>query len=46
MDPQRLMDVFFSQAADGSRQPTEKELTLAKEQGKAFYGAVSKVNFA
>ncbi|KAK4499503.1 hypothetical protein PRZ48_010018 [Zasmidium cellare] len=33
-------------AADGSRQPTEKELTLAKEQGKAFYGAVSKVNFA
>ncbi|KAF2164495.1 benzoquinone reductase [Zasmidium cellare ATCC 36951] len=33
-------------AGDGSRQPTEKELTLAKEQGKAFYGAVSKVNFA
>ena len=32
-------------AGDGSRQPTEKELTLATEQGKAFYSAVSKVNF-
>lgn len=31
---------------DGSRQPTEKELLLAEEQGKAFYGAVSKVSFA
>ncbi|KAF7845936.1 hypothetical protein BT93_L5914 [Corymbia citriodora subsp. variegata] len=30
---------------DGSRQPTEKELLLATEQGKAFYGAVSRVNF-
>lgn len=33
-------------AGDGSRQPSEKELTLAKEQGKAFFGAVNKVNFA
>lgn len=33
-------------AADGSRQPTEKELNLATEQGKAFYGTVSKMNFA
>ncbi|KAK5131410.1 Minor allergen Cla h 7 [Meristemomyces frigidus] len=32
--------------ADGSRQPTEKELYLATEQGKAFYQAVSRVNFA
>jgi NAD(P)H dehydrogenase (quinone) len=32
--------------ADGSRQPTAKELELAEEQGKAFYGAVSKVSFA
>ncbi|EMC95156.1 hypothetical protein BAUCODRAFT_149177 [Baudoinia panamericana UAMH 10762] len=31
---------------DGSRQPTSNELKLATEQGKAFYGAVSKVNFA
>jgi hypothetical protein len=36
----------FEQAADGSRQPTAKELELATEQGKAFYGAVSKVSFA
>ena len=34
------------QAGDGSRQPTEKELQLATEQGKAFYGHVAKVNFA
>jgi len=33
-------------AGDGSRQPSEKELQLATEQGKAFYSAVSKVNFA
>jgi len=33
-------------AGDGSRQPTEKELTLATEHAKAFYSAVSKVNFA
>jgi NAD(P)H dehydrogenase (quinone) len=33
-------------AADGSRQPTPNELELAERQGKAFYGAVSKVNFA
>jgi len=31
--------------ADGSRQPSAKELDLAENQGKAFYGAVSKVNF-
>ncbi|KAK5171999.1 flavodoxin-like fold protein [Saxophila tyrrhenica] len=33
-------------AADGSRMPTEKELQLATEQGKAFYGHVSKVSFS
>lgn len=33
-------------AADGSRQPTAAELELAEAQGHAFYGAVSKVNFA
>ncbi|KAF2001149.1 benzoquinone reductase [Amniculicola lignicola CBS 123094] len=33
-------------AADGSRQPSAKELELAAAQGKAFYGVVSKVNFA
>jgi NAD(P)H dehydrogenase (quinone) len=32
--------------ADGSRQPTQTELKIATEQGKAFYGALSKVNFA
>lgn len=31
---------------DGSRQPTSKELELAKTQGKSFYDLVSKVNFA
>ncbi|KAF2201456.1 flavo protein WrbA [Delitschia confertaspora ATCC 74209] len=30
---------------DGSRQPTSNEIKLAEEQGKAFYTAVSKVNF-
>jgi len=29
-------------AADGSRQPTPLELEIATEQGKAFYGTVSK----
>ncbi|KAK5047902.1 Minor allergen Cla h 7 [Exophiala bonariae] len=32
--------------ADGSRQPTPKELELAEIQGKTFYELVSKVNFA
>lgn len=32
--------------ADGSRQPSAKEIELATEQGKAFYSAVAKVNFA
>ncbi|KAF3902222.1 hypothetical protein ABW21_db0209276 [Orbilia brochopaga] len=32
-------------AADGSRQPSEKEKELAKIHGKAFYEVVSKVNF-
>jgi len=32
--------------ADGSRQPSDKELQLAQEQGKAFYETVAKVNFA
>jgi len=31
--------------ADGSRQPSAKELELAEKHGQAFYGAVSKVNF-
>jgi NAD(P)H dehydrogenase (quinone) len=31
--------------ADGSRQPSAKEIELAEKQGHAFYGAVSKVNF-
>jgi len=31
--------------ADGSRQPSAKELELAEKQGHAFYGAISKVNF-
>jgi len=32
--------------ADGARQPTAKELQVAEKQGQAFYGAISKVNFA
>jgi NAD(P)H dehydrogenase (quinone) len=40
-----LADEFLVQGADGSRQPTEIELSLAEEQGKAFYEAVSKVSF-
>jgi NAD(P)H dehydrogenase (quinone) len=34
------------QGADGSRQPTELELSIAEAQGKAFYETVSKVTFA
>ncbi|KAI9700531.1 MAG: Minor allergen Cla h 7 [Bogoriella megaspora] len=30
---------------DGSRFPTEKELTLATEQGKAFWNHLNRVNF-
>jgi NAD(P)H dehydrogenase (quinone) len=33
-------------SGDGSRQPTAKELELAKTQGKAFYEHISKVSFA
>lgn len=33
-------------AADGSRQPTELELSIAEAQGHAFYEHLSKVNFA
>ena len=32
-------------AGDGSRQPTERELTVAETQGKAFYTKVSRVSF-
>jgi len=32
-------------SVDGSRMPTERELTLAELQGKAFYETVSKVSF-
>lgn len=32
-------------SADGSRQPSEKELAVATEQGKAFYGHLSRVKF-
>jgi len=32
--------------ADGSRQPTELELTIAEKQGKAFYETLAKVKFA
>lgn len=35
----------WQQGNDGSRQPTKMELELATSQGKAFYEAVSKVNF-
>ncbi|KAI9794494.1 MAG: Minor allergen Cla h 7 [Candelina submexicana] len=31
---------------DGSRQPSDKEIQLATHQGKAFYQAVSKVDFS
>jgi NAD(P)H dehydrogenase (quinone) len=30
--------------ADGSRQPTALELSIATEQGKAFYAAVAKAH--
>ncbi|KAI7360230.1 Minor allergen Cla h [Hortaea werneckii] len=33
-------------AADGSRQPSQKELDLAIAHGKQFYEAVNRVNFA
>jgi len=33
-------------AADGSRQPSAKELELAEGQGKMFWNTVAKVNFA
>jgi NAD(P)H dehydrogenase (quinone) len=33
-------------AADGSRQPSAKEIELAEIQGKVFYELLSKVNFA
>lgn len=33
-------------AADGSRQPSEKELQLAEIQGQQFYNTVAKVSFA
>ncbi|KAG8625052.1 hypothetical protein KVT40_006803 [Elsinoe batatas] len=32
--------------ADGSRQPSEKEVQVAEAQGKAFFEAVNKVSFA
>lgn len=32
--------------ADGSRKPTELELSIAEDQGEAFYQTISKVNFA
>jgi NAD(P)H dehydrogenase (quinone) len=32
-------------AGDGSRQPTELEKEIAREQGKAFYNTVARVNF-
>lgn len=37
---------MYVQAGDGSRQPTQLELTVAEEQGKAFYSKVSKVDFS
>lgn len=33
------------QNADGSRQPTEREISVAVEQGRAFYTHVVKVRF-
>ncbi|CAK1365369.1 unnamed protein product, partial [Cercospora beticola] len=32
-------------AADGSRQPSAKEIELAEAHGKQFYEAVARVNF-
>lgn len=45
-DGQILTDYRCGQGGDGSRQPTDKELELARIQGKAFYEAVSKVDFS
>lgn len=47
--PQVLLihvSLISMQAGDGSRQPTELELNLATEQGKAFWGHVSAHKFA
>jgi len=33
-------------ASDGSRQPSARELEIATIQGKTFYEALAKVNFA
>lgn len=33
------------QGADGSRQPSELEITIAKAQGKMFWETVAKVSF-
>lgn len=41
-----LTNVALLKGTDGSRMPTEKELSLAKIQGESFYKAVAKVNFA
>lgn len=41
-----MLTGYARQAGDGSRQPTKLELSIAEEQGKAFYSQVSKVNFA
>ena len=35
-----------TQGADGSRQPSARELEVAETHGKSFYQAVAKVNFA
>jgi hypothetical protein len=44
--PTTILTPLAPQGADGSRQPTAKELELANVHGKSFYEAVSKVNFA
>ena len=41
-----MLTELSTQAGDGSRQPSQLELSVAEEQGKAFYSAVSKVNFS
>lgn len=41
-----LTHFLCHQGGDGSRQPSNKELELAQIQGKAFYEAVSKVDFS
>lgn len=40
-----LISNFVKKGADGSRQPSPKELELATIHGKSFYEAVAKVNF-